>query len=223
MAYFLTDMNDLVIDYTAFTDQDTIVNLTNHTYWNLSGSLTLKIYDHHLQLSSSHYLPVDSTQIPTGQLEPVVNTPFDFTRERKLIESIMAIDGGGRAGLDHCFVVDGAVQQVEMTEGTRLDYDYDPLQQLQGTKNFLRHVATLTDPVSGRQLIVHATQPGVQVYTGNWLSQSSSDHPYTQHNAICLETQHFPDAVNQPHFPPVLLTKSDSPYYHTSVFSFRIR
>lgn len=164
---------------------------------------------------------MDATQIPLGQLCSVQDTCFDFTTERKLLENVLAADGAGRVGLDHCFVVDGSVEPRD--DGSGWDLVYDSVAQLQGTENFLRHAANFSDPVSGRLLVVHTTQPGVQVYSGNWLSQSEKDHPHTQHNALCLETQNFPDAINQPAFPSSLLMAEGPPYHHTTVFSFRIQ
>jgi galactose mutarotase-like enzyme len=145
-------------------------------------------------------------------------------------------DGTGRAGLDHCYVVDGAL------DAATGQYTYDPavqrsaasIQQSIAEQRYLRHVATLVDPVSGRKLTLHATQPGVQVYSGNWLDNTSwtdepdqSSHvkfPHIMHNGICLETQHFPDAVNQsagnPFFPSAVLRPEGEPYFHQAVFSF---
>jgi aldose 1-epimerase len=187
----------------------------------MSGGLRSKIYDQHLQLSCSHYLPVDSTQIPTGALLTAKNSPFDFSTERKLVDSVLSIEEAGAVGLDHCYVVDGALSDNDSKEA--LEYLYDASEQLSGISNYLRHVATLSDPVSGRQLVLHATQPGVQIYTANWLAQRLDMHPHTQHNAICLETQHFPDAINQASFPSIVQRSEDGPYHHSAVFSFRIK
>jgi aldose 1-epimerase len=191
-----SDINKLSIKYSATTDKATPINLTNHTYWNLSGECKRKVYDQHLVLNCSKYLPVDDTQIPTGELAPVINTPFDFLQPgRKLSKEILnSIDGGGRNGLDHCYVIDG-------------------------DNTSLKHVATLSDDASGRVMTVHATQPGVQIYTGNWLQLDETCAPYTQHNAICLETQHFPDSVNKPHFPSAVLHPNQQ-YEHITEFVF---
>lgn len=165
-------------------------------------------------LSSNYYLPVDETQIPTGEIKSVENTMFDLTKfssdnsstnvnayGTSLGSVVREIDGSGRSGYDHCFVVNNSIGNEN--------------------KNQLNHVATLTDELSGRQLILHSSQPGVQVYTANWLSEDESEHPFTQHNAICLETQHFPDSVNQNSFPNVILSPGEE-YNHSSVFSFRL-
>jgi aldose 1-epimerase len=182
------------------------------------------VYDHRLELSCDRYLPVDATQIPTGQLAPVEGTPYDLRAHpdhrhgRRLGDVIPLIDGGGRPGVDHCFVVNGAVEDAAGA----------------GDEPVLRLVALLTDDASGRQLVCEASQPGVQVYTANWLAEPSSvaadgglhpssvgepDHPHTQHNGVCLETQHFPDAVNQPQFPSAILRPGEV-YRHVAVFTF---
>ena len=181
------------------------------------------MYDHRLELSCDRYLPVDATQIPTGLLAPVEGTPFDLRAHpdyrlgRRLGDVIPLVDGGGRPGLDHCFVVNGAVEDAAAA----------------GAEPVLRLVALLTDEVSGRQLVCEASQPGVQVYSANWLAEPISvaadspspssvgdpDHPHTQHNAVCLETQHFPDAVNQPQFPSAVLRPGET-YHHVAVFTF---
>lgn len=164
--------------------------------------------DHKLHLSCSHYLPATDELLPTGEIRSVVDTLFDFlsstSNGKRLGDVVPLIDGGGQPGLDHCFTVDG------YTETQRAD-------------GILRHVATATDEESGRQLICRATLPGVQVYTGNWLSpdtQEVSVHPHVQHNAICLETQHYPDSPNQPLFPSTILRPGQQ-YKHKAVFAFR--
>ena len=172
------------------------------TSGNLSGDFTAKIYDHVLSLSCSHIVESDEQLIPTGTLLPVAETLFDFrslqhTRGRKLRESVLSVDGGGAKGIDHCFVIDNA--------------DSDNLK--------LIHAATLTDEVSGRQMILSTTQPGVQIYTANFLP--SDESKYSQHNAICLETQHFPDAINRPEFASVVLRAGDC-YEQQATFQFRV-
>ena len=223
VAYSLNDDGQLEISYHAETHgKATPINLTNHTYWNLSGNCSRKIYDHRLELSCDRYLPVDDTQIPLGELAPVEGTAFDLrtdpdnTYGKLLRDVILNIDGGGRPGLDHCFVVDGALEDG---------------QTMSGAEPMLRLVALLTDETSGRQLICEASQPGVQVYSANWLSEPNNDstyssssigetdHPHTQHNGICLETQHFPDSVNQPQFPSAILRPGET-YRHKTIMTF---
>lgn len=196
--------NQLRIDYRATTEgAATPINLTNHTYWNLSGSCQRPITDHCLKLSCSRYLPVDSTQIPQGVEAPVDGTFFDFTGTHSehgvvLGERISHIDGAGQPGLDHCFCVDKPIGESESNAE-------------------VAHIATLTEPQSGRRLSVYGTQPGVQVYSANWLSLDSKQHPFTQHNALCIETQDYPDAINQPQFPSCLL-RPGQVYQHTALF-----
>lgn len=197
-------------------DRPTVVNLTNHTYWNLSGDLRTKILDHTLQLSCGHYIPVTTpAAIPTGEIAPVRDTPFDFTTAKKLSKGILQIEGGGQQGIDHCFVVTNAFDESG-------SYRHNPALQKVDKKAFLRHIATVTDPVSGRCMTVHGTQPGVQVYTANFLSKDPAAHPFVQHNGMCLETNHFPDSPNNPNFPSTLLRPTDEPYFHQTVHTFSV-
>jgi len=204
VTYVVTNGNDLIIKFEAKTDKTTIVNLTNHAYFNLSGGKR-KVTEQFLQLSCSQYLEVDETQIPTGKLVDVTETAFDFRQGKSIAEGVATISGGGRPGIDHCFVVNGALD----AEGK-----YTP----DGT---MRHVGTVYDPVSGREMTVHTSFPGVQVYTANFLPNDNENHPFTQHNAICLETQHFPDSINHEHFPSVVLREGET-YEQQAVYTFRV-
>ena len=179
----------------------------------MSGNFKSKILDHNFQLSCSKYVPVSETLIPTGELKSVVDTPFAFIQPKPFREGVLAISGGGAQGIDHCYVVDAALRE----DGS---YIYDAAQQKQNKQAFLRHIATLSDPVSGRSMTVYGTQPGVQVYTCNFLSQNAEDAPYIQHNAVCLETQHLPDSPNHAHFPSTVLRPTDEPYFHQTVHVF---
>jgi aldose 1-epimerase len=198
----------------------TPVNLTNHTYFNLSGNLRSKILDHNLHLSCSAYTPYDEHCIPLGQITPVYNTPFDFQSSAagvRLGERIPLIDGGGRPGLDHNWVVDDPIEPRGLEARETLDdVAASPLTLT------LRPVAVLSEPVSGRVLTVHASQPGVQVYTNNWASEDPAAYPHTQHNGICLETQHFPNSCNEPTFPSGSIIKSGETYLHKAIFSFSV-
>ena len=160
-----------------------------------------------MHLSCSHYLPATEELLPTGEVRSVRNSPFDFLSDisygSKLGDAIFLIDGGGQHGLDHCFLVDGFTEQ----------------ENGEGADRALRHVATVTDEESGRQLVCRATMPAVQVYTANWLSADDALRPHIQHNAICLETQYYPDSPNQPAFPSTVLRPGEK-YKHKSVFSF---
>lgn len=158
-----------------------------------------------MQLSCHHYLPSTDSLVPTGEVKAVKGTCFDFLGKgnsntgQMLGDVIPLIDGGGKPGLDHCFVVDGFDDLVS-----------EPV---------LKHVATLTDAISGRQLICSSSMPGVQIYTGNWLSENPCDHPHIQYGAVCLETQHFPDSPNQSQFPSTVL-RPGKEYKHKTIYSF---
>lgn len=201
-VYTLTHNDELKIEMTAETDAPTIVNLCNHTYWNLAGHRSGNVLDQRLELEASRYTPTDDTLIPTGEIASVEGTPFDFTREKPLGQDIYAfktekqtkITGGG---YDVNFVVDG-----------RNPHEF-------------RTVAELTDRASGREMVVKANQPGVQLYTGNWLSglKGKGGAVYAQHAGVCLETQNFPDAINRTEFPSPILRPGET-YRHIVVHKF---
>lgn len=179
VAYTLTDDNELLIDYTAETDKPTVLNLTNHSYFNLTGDINNTILDHTLQINADKYTPVDASLIPTGELKEVKGTPFDFLQPHKIGERIKDVKGG----YDHNFVLNRMGDKPEW-------------------------VATLADSLSGRVLEVFTTEPGMQFYTGNFLdgtNRLSDGKPINIHTALCLETQHFPDSPNKPEFPTTLL------------------
>ncbi|MDE0429135.1 MAG: galactose mutarotase [Caldilineaceae bacterium] len=193
----LDDDNALRLDYRATCDAPTIVNLTNHSYFNLAGRGT--ILDHMAMIDADAFTPMDSTLIPTGELRDVAGTPFDFRQPTAIGARIEADDEQIRfgGGYDHNFVLNGA-------PGT------------------LRLVARVTEPISGRVLEVLTTQPGVQFYTGNQMEASSAGKDgqlYPHHGGFCLETQHFPNAPNQPNFPSVVLRPGEA-YSETTVFRF---
>lgn len=185
-TYRWSDACELELTLRAETDAPTVVNLTNHAYWNLSGHSAGTALDHTLMLAASRYLPTDSTLIPEGVLVPVEGSPMDFTSAKALRHDIKAefpalIYG---KGYDNCWAVD----------------DYAP--------GKLRTVAVLTDPASGRRLTVDSDQPGVQVYTGNWLAGSplnKAGRPYEDYDGVAIECQDFPDAPNRKTFPNTFL------------------
>lgn len=202
VRYELTPSNELVIHYRAKTDAPTPVNLTQHSYFNLSGNARRDILDHKLLINSDRYTPVDATLIPTGELAPVEGTPFDF-REAKAI--------GLEIGDDD--------QQLEF--GLGYDHNWVLNQQVPGEMGY---VATLTDPESGRVLEIMSTEPGLQFYSGNFLDNSLTGKggvTYAHRWGLCLETQHFPDSPNQPDFPSTILRPGDT-YETTTVWTFSV-
>lgn len=185
MIYRLTDDNAFEIEYKATTDKTTILNLTNHSYFNLSGAGDKSVHDHLLTLHAKTYLPTDDTAIPYGKPEPVAGTPFDFTTEHTIgerIEEDFEQLHFGR-GYDHTFVFD------------KKEGEY-------------AHALTCISPKTGIQMDIATTEPGVQMYTGNWMTgefEGKLGQRYPARSAVCFETQHFPDAINKPEYPSVIL------------------
>ena len=193
VAYTLTNDNELKIVFTATTDAATPLNLTNHNYWNLGGAGSGTIKDHELMLAADEYLPVDDTLIPTGETASVTDTPLDFTKSKKIGDDLVKV-GGDPVGYDHCFV-------------------------LRGQDGKLTFAARVKDADSGRVMEIHTTQPGIQFYTGNFLAGLESDAGNKQHEAFCLETQHYPDSPNQPKFPTAILKPGET-FKQTTVHKF---
>ena len=193
VVYSLGADNDLKIDYTAKANKPTPVNLTNHTYFNLSAGKDSTILDHELMLNADKYTAVNDKLIPTGALPAVKNTPMDFTKAKRIGNDIGKVKGG----FDHNWVLNK-----------------------QG--NDLSLIGSLYHPTSGRYMEVYTTQPGVQFYSGNFLNGTltgKGGQKYIQHAGLCLETQHFPDSPNQPSFPNTILKPGET-YHQVTVYKF---
>ncbi len=204
VIYTLSDANELIVDMSAETDAPTPINLAHHSYWNLAGHDSGSILDHELAIAAARYTPVDDTLIPTGQIAPVAGTPFDFSQSKRIghdIGRLQAEDGAAHGGgYDLNYVVDGTS---------------------------FRLVARLEDLGSGRVMKIYSDQPGIQLYTGNWLGQEGEIRGkggavYAQYQGLCLETQHYPDSINHPEFPPVVLRPGET-YTHRMVHKFSTR
>jgi len=198
------DRNELRIEYAAITEgKDTVLNLTNHSYFNLGGAGNGKMLAHHLTLRARHFTPVDDRLIPTGELRNVAGTPFDFTR---------AMPIGQRIHEDH--------EQLKFAKGYDhnwvLDHDHP---------GSLDVAAEVCDPASGRVLVIATTEPGIQFYSANFLeemTQGKGGKFYGPHSAFCLETQHFADSPNHPEFPSTVLKTGES-YRSTTIYGLSFR
>ena len=193
VTYQLTDKNELEIHYEAKTDKATPVNLTNHSYFNLQGITADDILNHQLMIAADKYTPADDTLIPTGELKPVQGTPFDFTKPMRIGSRIDQVKGG-----------------------------YDVNFVLRGEGKSLALAARAHEPKTGRVMEMYTTEPGVQFYTGNFLDGSLKGIGgvvYQKHHGFCLEAQHFPDSVNHPNFPSVILRPGQT-YTQTTVYKF---
>jgi aldose 1-epimerase len=193
VTYTLTKNDELKISYEAFTDKPTVVNLTNHAYWNLAGQGTSDILGHELMLNADKYTPVDKGLIPTGEIKNVKDSPMDFTKAMTIGSRIDKVEGG----YDHNYV-------LKSGGGT------------------LALCARVYEPKSGRVMEVYTTEPGIQLYTGNFLDGSiigKAGKVYKKYYGFCLETQHFPDSPNKPKFPSVVLNAGDK-YTTVTVYKF---
>ncbi|WP_299664919.1 aldose epimerase family protein [uncultured Polaribacter sp.] len=198
VVYNLTDENELEIDYTAVSDATTFINLTNHSYFNLSGDLKKTITEHSFQINADHFLPVNDKMIPLGNFEEVANTPFDFRTQKTIKENFhkyhKQLELG--CGFDHNFVLNNAA---------------------------FGFAAKVIDETTKRTLEVFTTAPGIQFYSGNHLDNISgkNDNIYKKRSAFCLETQHFPNSPNQSNFPSTLVSPNEE-FSSTTIYKFGI-
>ena len=201
VIYTLDNEDRWSVEYKAVSNQDTFVNLTQHTYFNLTGDPSNKIDEHELKMLSRYYLPVNEMLVPLGDIVDVSGTPFDFTQFKKIGRDINKNDEQLNlgAGYDHSFVL-----EKEHTGD-------------------LKHAAVVKENITGRKLDVYTTEPSVHLYTGNFLIgvKGKNNSMYNKRSGLCLETQHFPDAPNHPHFPSTLL-KAGELFYSKTVFKFSV-
>jgi len=197
VVYTLNNADELRIDYTARTDAKTVINLTNHAYWNLSAGRTPTVLDHRVQIEADRFLASDCDNIPTSA-QDVAGGVMDFTSPRAIGERIAVLkaDPDGPRGYNHNFI-------------------------LRGATGLLAPAARVEDPASGRTMEVLTTEPGIQFYTANFLDGGAVNGGYPQHAAFCLETQHFPDSPNRPDFPSVIL-EPGKPYRSVTVHRFAV-
>lgn len=196
VTYTLTEENELRIDYHAVTDKSTPVNLTNHSYFNLTGNPENRILDHILQLHARQYTPTDDNSIPTGDIKDVANTPFDFTKPLGIGERLSQLENG----YDHNYVL--GMSRAESP----------------------KPVAVVEDPSTGRRLETFTDKPGLQLYTGGGLHPEigkSGNRKFRQFGGFCLETQFFPNSPNTPHFPSSVLESGDT-YQFTTIYRFSV-
>lgn len=194
---FTLEDSELRIDYEAKTDKPTVINLTNHAYWNLSGAGNGNVMGTQLRLFADHFLPIDKTSIPIGKELPVADTPMDFTHAHPIGDRIAELqkDPQGTKGYDHCYVLK------------------------KGKTSKLELAARAKDPKSGRVLEVYTTEPGLQFYTANFLDGGAINGGFAQYSAFCLESQHYPDSPNQPQFPTTTLLPGKK-FHSTTIYRF---
>ena len=192
ITYSLNEDNEFKIEYNAQTDKPTIVNLTNHTYWNLAGAGSGTVMNHQLTLNSKKYLSVNNSLIPTGEIKTVYATPLDFTKPKLIGKDIHNTVGG----YDHCFVIESLNQELNLA-------------------------AKLHEPESGRTMEILTTTPGIQFYSGNFLEniRGAGGALFQKHSGLCLETGFFPNSINEPEFPSPILYP-DRTYHQVTIHRF---
>ena len=203
--YLLTDENELIIKYFAETDKATVVNLTHHSFFNLAGEGSGSIENHLLMINADKYTPVNKASIPTGALRSVIGTPFDFTALKAIGKDIEN-------------------ENNQLTIGNGYDQNFVLRKNLSKNENEVALAARVIEPISGRVMEVYTDEPGLQFYSGNFLGGGTigkSGKPYGFRSAFCLETQHFPNAPNQPNFPSTLLRPGEL-YTSTCIYKFDI-
>lgn len=202
VIYHLNENNALDVKYEAVTDKTTLINVTNHSYFNLSGDADQDAMDHMVVVDAKEYLPTDETAIPLGKPVSVVGTPFDFLAPHSLAERINNEFDQLRIGkgYDHCWVLNKKVGEYAFA-------------------------VECTSPKTGICMTIHTTEPGVQVYTANWLpgkQEGKHGHKYPERSSVCFETQHYPDSINQPDYPTVIL-KPEEKFESKTTFAFSVK
>lgn len=203
VSYTLTIDGELIVDYSATTDRPTVINLSQHSYFNLGGGATPDVLNHRLTVYADGYTPVDGNLIPTGEIAPLADTPFDFRTPSAV---------GAR--------IDNSNAQLRYARG----YDHNFVLRRPLAPGALVHAASLVEPLSGRRLDIHTTEPGLQLYTGNCLDgtiHGSGGRTFGHRGGLCLETQHFPDSPNQPGFPSVVL-RPGGRYTSRTLYTFGV-
>jgi aldose 1-epimerase len=202
VTYTLDDKDAWTVEYRAISSRATLVNFTQHSYFNLVGNPADTVDDHLLCIKGQYYLPVNQLQVPTGELRPVANTVFDFLQYKPIGKEVAAAD-----------------EQIQVSKG----YDHTFVLERQHSRQ-LKHAATVIAPATGIQLDVHTTEPAVHFYSGNFLSNVPGKNGvlYNSRSGFCLKTQHFPDAPNKPHFPSTILNAGEH-FYSKTIFSFSIQ
>jgi aldose 1-epimerase len=199
VVFTWTDNNEIMMDYKCTTDKKTVINVTNHAYFNLHGAGNGTILDHELVMKASAFTPVDSVMIPTGEIRQVAGTPFDFTTPHTIGERI-----------------DDDYEQLILGKGYDHNYVLDNKDEVD---------VSVYDPVSGRVLEVITDQPGMQLYTGNFLNGSNIGHggkPYNFRSGLCLESGHYPDSPNHPDFPSTVLNPGET-FKSRTIYRFSVR